>query len=106
MLHVLSEYAATWRFDINHKKSSVLISGHAPKSLVERMKAERWLVDGDCIKVVDSYTYLGLDFGPLVQGKWRSTLSRMCDKAKRCLNLFLWQAGGSNGLRPEPMGKI
>ena len=47
MLHVLSEYAATWRFDINHKKSSVLISGHAPKSLVERMKAERWLVDGD-----------------------------------------------------------
>ena len=69
MLHVLSEYAATWRFDINHKKSSVLISGHAPKSLVERMKAERWLVDGDCIKVVDSYKYLGLDFGPLVQGK-------------------------------------
>jgi hypothetical protein len=36
---------------------------------------------------------------------WNTTLNRMIKKAKRCLNLFVWKAGGSQGL-PAAMIRI
>ena len=68
MLQVLGNYASRWRFDINHDKSKVVVSGAASNSVKRAASSERWCVAGGVLDTVDSYKYLRLDLGPIKRG--------------------------------------
>jgi len=98
MHRVVSEYAHKWRFEVNHRKSEMVVYG--PAALKDEAKAGAWELCGKAIKVVDYYKYLGAEVGA-ARGKWNRLLSRLHDKTRAHLNLFLWQGGGARGLRAK-----
>ena len=74
------------------------------KRTIEKMSS--WKLNGDTLKVVDSYKYLGVETGEMRVGRWNAYLTRMYNKAQATLNLLLFKAGGSNGLHPGILKRL
>ena len=55
MLDIVSEYAYKWRFELNKKKSQVVIFG-------TKRKKGKWKLAGGELKTVNQYKYLGIEF--------------------------------------------
>lgn len=91
MLVVLQDYAKTWRFQINKKKSNVVVHGQLHKPWSD------WSLDGEELLWTQEYKYLGAETGK-TRGRWNSMLGRIFQKASNALNMVLWQAGGGDSL--------
>jgi hypothetical protein len=90
-------YAHQWRFELNHRKSNVVVMGTSAQKL--QSASSGWVLGGRQLEVVNEYKYLGAESGKLA-GRWNSLLLRLHGKAQRALAALLYQCGGSNGLRP------
>jgi len=88
MLDVVARYAKKWRFELNSKKSEVVVFGRtrAPKNIV-------WKMGEDIIKQVAFYKYLGIELTRTLS--YKKYLTRIITKAKR--NLVQTLAMGIKG---------
>ncbi len=99
MLDVVTVYAQQWRFELNHRKSNVVVMGTS----AQKLQSAGWVRGGRQLEVINEYKYLGAESGKLsgAAGRWNSLLLRLHGKAQRALAALLYQCGGSNGLRPR-----
>ena len=76
MLDVVSKYAHKWRFELNGKKSEVVVFGekYPPRNV-------QWKLGGQTIKQVTKYKYLGIELTRTL--KWHVYLKRIIAKARR-----------------------
>jgi len=100
MHNVVTEYARKWRFNVNNRKTKVVI--YASAELKREAELRTWSIGGSPIEVADHYKYLGAEVGD-VRGKWNRLMRRLYDKTKNHINLLLWQGGGSRGLPARTM---
>jgi len=101
-LRVLEQYAAKWRFSVNHGKSNILI--FATKRVKLASVNFVWMLDGKEIPRAVQYKYLGIELGGSGRaGKWNALMARMVAKSRSCLNFLVFQGGGANGVRPRTM---
>ena len=106
MHKIVEEYARQWRFEVNHGKSKIVVTGSTGVEADRRaVDAREWLLCGACIKRVKEYKYLGAETG-LTRGRWNSMLQRLWEKAKASSNLIMWQGGGAEGLRPRAFAQL
>src|SRR5690349_7714712 len=76
MLDSVANYAKKWRFELNPKKSEVVVFGakRAPRNVV-------WRLGEHNIKQVTQYKYLGIELTRTL--RWRPYINRVLGKAKR-----------------------
>jgi hypothetical protein len=88
MLDKVAEYAKKWRFELNPKKSEVVVFGqkYAPRSI-------KWRLGQHVIKQVTQYKYLGIELTRTLN--WSPYLKRVLAKAKR--NMTQAMAMGISG---------
>ena len=100
MLDVVSEYARKWRFNTNHGKSEIVVTGSRAQRAAHA--GVTWLC-GRKLKLVPEYKYLGAESGKLSggRGRWNSFLERIHTKTTAARNMMMYQCGGSNGIRPR-----
>ncbi len=101
MLDVVTVYARQWRFQLNHKKSNVVVMGTCAQKLQSASCV--WVLGGRRLELVNEYKYLGAEAGKSsgAAGRWNSLMLRLHGKAKCALAALMYQCGGSNGLRPR-----
>jgi hypothetical protein len=88
MLDTVSNYAKKWRFELNPKKSEVVVFGqkYAPRHI-------NWRLGQYVIKQVTQYKYLGIELTRTLN--WNPYLKRVLAKAKR--NMTQSMAMGISG---------
>ena len=59
MLDVVTVYAQQWRFELNHRKSNVVVMGTSAQKL--QSASSDWVLGGRQLEVVNEYKYLGAD---------------------------------------------
>ena len=98
---VVADYARKWRFEINHRKTKLVVTG-AAGVMADRqaVRNQSWEFAGGVVELVDEYKYLGAEVGK-TRGKWNSMLERIWQKASAGANLTLWRGGGAAGLRAK-----
>jgi hypothetical protein len=76
MLDKVTEYAKKWRFELNNKKSEVVVFGspRAPRNIP-------WKLGGKEIKQVTHYKYLGIELTRTL--RWSKYIKRILAKARR-----------------------
>ena len=76
MLNVVANYAKKWRFELNPKKSEVVVFGlkRAPRGI-------NWKLGDNIIKQVTHYKYLGIELTRTL--RWAPYFKRVLAKAKR-----------------------
>lgn len=76
MLDIVTNYAKKWRFELNPKKSEVVVFGarYPPRNVV-------WRLGGNNINQVTRYKYLGIELTRTL--RWRPYIDRILKKAKR-----------------------
>ena len=76
MLDVVSKYAQKWRFELNPKKSEVVVFGekYPPRNV-------QWKLGGQIIRQVTKYKYLGIELTRTL--KWHVYIKRILCKARR-----------------------
>ena len=95
MLDIVSTYATKWRFELNKKKSQVVIFGASyPHST-------KWRLAGGFIDTVNSYKYLGIELTRKLN--WGPYIKRISDKAKRNM-VKAWAMGISAGVMSVELG--
>jgi hypothetical protein len=78
MMDVVADYSKKWRFEVNAKKTEVVVFGAGGS------KEQHPFAMGDNeIKVTEKYKYLGMMVDR--RGGWKEQKQRMCDKARRRL---------------------
>ena len=98
MLDKVAEYAKKWRFELNPKKSEVVVFGlrYAPRGI-------EWKLGEHVIKQVSQYKYLGIE---LTRGlSWRPYRKRRISKAKRNMTQVL-AMGVSGGFMSSRLANI
>jgi len=98
MLDKVAEYAKKWRFELNPKKSEVVVFGlrYAPRGI-------EWKLGEHVIKQVSQYKYLGIE---LTRGlSWRPYIKRIIAKAKRNMTQVL-AMGVSGGFMSSRLANI
>ena len=82
MLEVVSKYAHTWRFELNGKKSEVVVfeEKFPPRNV-------QWKLGGQPIKQATKYKYLGIELTRTLQ--WHVYLKRIISKARRIMTQAL-----------------
>ena len=85
MLGGLEEYCYKWRFEVNTKKSQVMICG-------EGEVKNGWWFNGKELEVVDKYKYLGLIV--TADGKWEENAKRLSEKGRSKSNKMHWWLSG------------
>jgi hypothetical protein len=104
-LTIVEQYAANWRFDINHDKSNVVVFGS--KKIQSLARTRSWALAAKSIAVADSYKYLGVEFlSKRNHGKWNVYLDRILSKALTGTTLLMYQGGGTTGQRPRTLVKL
>jgi hypothetical protein len=73
MLDVVGVYCSKWRCDVNAKKTEVVPFGASECTF-------QWCINGQQLKVVDNYKYLGLDV--YVSMRWTQMQNRLYAKAR------------------------
>ena len=90
LLDTVTEYARKWRFELNPKKSEVVVFGvkHAPRNI-------EWRLGQHIIKQSTQYKYLGIELTRTL--RWRPYIRRVLAKAKRNMTqaLAMGVSGGS-----------
>jgi hypothetical protein len=84
MMNTLSEYSKKWRFELNQKKSEVVIFG------TPRAKKKAWWLAGKEVKQVLQYKYLGIELTRHL--KWYKYKKRILEKARK--RMIVTQAMG------------
>jgi hypothetical protein len=76
MLNTVTKYAKKWRFELNPKKSEVVVFGqkYAPRNI-------KWKLGDKIIKQVTQYKYLGIELNRKLN--WSPYLKRVLGKARR-----------------------
>ena len=89
MLEVVAEYARQWRFEINPKKSGVVVFGkrYPPRKLTLRVGEIE-------IPLLNQYKYLGIELTRTL--RWKPYTDRILEKANRNLQKS-WAMGISGG---------
>jgi len=98
MLDVVSKYAKKWRFELNPKKSEVVVFGtkYPPRNV-------EWKLGESKIKQVTKYKYLGIELTRTL--KWHPYIKRVLAKAKRNMTQAL-AMGISGGCMTVRMANI
>lgn len=78
MLDVLAEYCKKWRFEINVKKSKVMVCGR--KGVLEG-ETGSWSFDGKEVERVRTYKYVGVMVNE--EGTWKDHVEKVLEKAKK-----------------------
>ena len=99
MNRVVSRYAKLNRFELNGKKSGVMVFNvnHATR---RRACDRRWVLFGDQVKVVDEYVYLGT-VTSIDPGSWTKHLLAAVSRAERRSADLLWLFRQDRGFRPR-----
>ena len=79
MLGVLEEYCYKWRFEVNTKKSQVMVCGCEEEELAQ----ERFVFGGKELSKVEEYKYLGVIV--TADGKWKHNIARLLSKGRQNL---------------------
>jgi hypothetical protein len=88
MIDVVMEYSRRWRFEMNHKKTEVLIFGG--KAGTKFYLKDEWGGNKVELEVVNEYTYLGL---VMTKGRrWKKYKEKVIRKAKACVAMS-WGMG-------------
>ena len=88
MLNVVAKYAKAWRFELNPRKSQVVVFGmRYPPRFV------KWTLGEHVIQQVDQYKYLGVELTRTL--RWKPYLQRVLAKAHR--NMTQSMAMGVSG---------
>jgi hypothetical protein len=76
LMNAVTDYARKWRFELNPKKSEVVVFGmkRAPRNIV-------WKLGEHVVKQVNQYKYLGMELTRTLN--WNSYIKRIVSKAKR-----------------------
>ena len=74
MLEVMEGYCKKWRFEVNTKKSQVMVCG-------EENEEFEWMFNGKSLVKVDEYKYLGLSMTS--NGLWVQTIERLLGVSQR-----------------------
>jgi hypothetical protein len=94
MLDTVTKYAQKWRFELNPKKSEVVVFGvkYPPRNVI-------WRLGQYNIKQVTRYKYLGIELTRTL--KWRPYINRVLEKAKRNMTqaLAMGMSGGFMSIR-------
>ena len=94
MLDTVTKYAQKWRFELNPKKSEVVVFGvkYPPRNVT-------WRLGQVIIKQVTQYKYLGIELTRTL--KWRPYINRVLQKAKRNMTqaLAMGVSGGFMSIR-------
>jgi exonuclease III len=80
MLAIFEEFATKWRFEINAKKSEVMVVGAA-------VRGSQWVVDGRSLVVVNTFKYLGVTFAR--SGTWTHGARRLAEKGRSRLRALV-----------------
>jgi hypothetical protein len=85
MMNELEMYCKMWDLEVNLEKSEVMIM----KKGGGRMRDdEKWVFDGNAVKVTGAYTYLGVKLVPSL--RWNEHLSQRVNEAKMNVNM-VWR---------------
>jgi hypothetical protein len=81
-LNLLSEYCKTWGLTVNRAKTKIICfkPGRKPKR-------EKWHIDGEQIKVVDTFEYLGITLSTSIS--WSHAIKSRVDKATKAIYITL-----------------
>ena len=60
MLDIVSSYASLWRYQLNAKKSAILVFGESPVSRQRNRSLRRWSIGSDIIQEHDMQKHLGI----------------------------------------------
>ncbi len=99
MNRVMTDYARRNRFEMNGKKSGMMVfkvDGDERKRVCDR----RWVLFGEQVKVVDEYVYLGT-VTTNDPGSWTKHLLEAVAKAERRSADLLWLLRQDRGFRPH-----
>jgi hypothetical protein len=100
MLDAVARYAELWQFTYNISKSAVVVAGHVTSGVKAKARNHCWLLNGGRLPVPDHYTYLGIEFGLLGQGRWAPATSRLLNAARNRTRELLCVNGNKFGLNP------
>ena len=78
-IRALEEWTKKWRMVVNNSKCGVIVAGESKKKQEE--KKREWKINGEIVKEVDSYKYLGIEQEKM-KG-WKKYVERMIKKARR-----------------------
>src|SRR4051794_34936527 len=89
MLDIVAAYAKKWRFELNPKKSEVVIFGmrFPPRTLVMTLGEHK-------LNTVRQYKYLGIELTRTL--RWKPYIDRILDKARRNMT-HVWAMGVRGG---------
>jgi hypothetical protein len=99
MNRVVTDYARKNRFEMNGKKSGVMVF-NVDSETRRRACARRWVLFGEQVKVVDEYVYLGT-VTTNDPGSWTKHLLEAVAKAERTSADLLWIFRQDRGFRPR-----
>lgn len=94
MMDLVSSYAYRWRFQLNRKKSEVVVFG---KTRARR----KWRLSGGEVRTVGHYKYLGIEFTSTLN--WGPYVNRIVKKARRNM-VKAWAMGVSGGYTSVSLG--
>lgn len=80
MLAVFEEFAVRWRFEVNAKKSEVMVVGAVTAG-------REWTLDGRPLKVVKDFKYLGVTIART--GSWTAAAARLAAKGRQRLRALV-----------------
>ena len=75
-LNIFSTYCKKWKLKINETKSNIMIFG-----TVKKRKSLKFSINEKPIKIVNTFTYLGLEFNK--NGRYISAMKNNLSKVKR-----------------------
>ena len=70
MLKVVHEYSKEWRFQFNAQKCKVMAN--------RKKKEGEWMIGGEKVAEVESFVYLGVEFGK--KGRWKEMRKKVLSK--------------------------
>jgi hypothetical protein len=98
MLDIVARYAKKWRFELNAKKSQVVVFG-----MRQPPRQGKWKLGENELEQVTQYKYLGIELTRTLQ--WKVYLKRVLAKAKRNMTQAL-AMGVSGGFMTTRLANI
>jgi hypothetical protein len=98
MLDIVYEYSKKWKFELNPKKSEVVVFGlrYPPRNLVMNLGEHK-------LKTVKMYKYLGIELTRTLD--WRPYTKRILEKARKNMTQT-WAMGISGGFMTVKTGEL